>query len=161
MKDPINRFQTKIPVYEALIGIANEWVFVTETHEQRHFVTIDMTTQCRKFLDNEFGMVQYLTVLRNRKFKQLLAEFKAESAGDGDDPAIPSELMTPRIITVDVHFPDYVASVAVLSSWRRSKHLQIECNRSNMELLLTQLPEPAARRTRPTRAHAPLRSDAF
>ena len=120
------------------------WAFVCESFQNRHFVAIDFGKGCKKYLQNNYEMHDHIVGLRNRKMKQLVAEFRA-AQGDGGDQAIPRELMTPRIFTFDVHFtPSYVASVAVLSSWRRHGHLQIECNRSNMELLLTQLPEPAA-----------------
>ena len=104
---------------------ACQWAFVCESFQNRHFVAIDFGKGCKEYLNNDFAMVDRIVCLRNRKMKELVAEFRA-AEGDGGDPAIPRELMTPRIITVDVQFgPAYVASVAVLSSWRRHGVLQI------------------------------------
>ena len=95
---------------DAIIGILRKtvwpkmsWAFVCESFQNRQFVAIDFGKGCKEYLNNDFAMVDRIVCLRNRDFKQRLAEFRA-AKGDGGDPAIPRELMTPRIITVDVQF---------------------------------------------------------
>ena len=115
-------------------SLTKAWFLKPEIVACRQFVQIDTyNRRCRRYLEDNFGMVHALQTLRNQKVAELMR------ALPGPPKSCKRELIDrlPPIITVEVATEDGLcASVDVLPSWRDHAMLKIELTTTNLDLLM-------------------------
>ena len=132
-------------------GARHEWIIKPTVVDGRNFGDIyNGNYYCRKYVGDEFAMVEHIRDLRNNRVLELMQKLNAgedpnqETILDGAPLSIPKRELfeqLPKIITVNVKTTSMEVDVNVLADWRHKGVLKLEITNTNLDLLLEQ---PAA-----------------
>lgn len=132
-------------------GARHEWIIKPEVVDGRNFGDIFIGNYyCRKYVGDNFAMVEHIRDLRNKMVLELMQKLNAEqdpnqeTIRDGAPLSIPKRELfeqLPKIITVNVKTTSMEVDVNVLVDWRQKGVLKLEITNTNLDLLLEQ---PAA-----------------
>ena len=127
------------------------WIITPETVGGKQFGDISKKSYyCKKYVGNDFAMVEHIRDLRNKRVLELMQKLNAEedpnqeTIRDGAPLIIPKRELfeqLPQIITVNVKTTSMEVDVNVLVDWRQKGVLKLEITNTNLDLLLEQ---PAA-----------------
>ena len=97
----------------------------------------------KRFLNDNYKMVEYLRHLRNKKVESLMKQLRVDQdpLGNEDTVDLTSSKRTlycniPEVLQLQVKVEEETHDINVLSDWREFVNLAIELNDENLELLL-------------------------